>query len=139
MSQRGILFLCVQNAARSQMAEGLARSLLPASIEVASAGSEPATLHPLAVEVMAEIGIDISDHRSKPIEAIDPARIDTVITLCAEEVCPVFPGRVTRLHWPLPDPSQSGSSGTVRAAFREIRDQLRDRISATLLPVTRTP
>lgn len=134
MIARGVLFLCVQNAARSQMAEGLARALLPASVEVFSAGSEPATLHPLAVEVMAELGIDISAHRSKPIEAIDPARIGTVVTLCAEQVCPLFPGQVTRLHWPLPDPSGAGANDP--AAFRAVRDELRHLIEDTFTPST---
>jgi arsenate reductase (thioredoxin) len=121
-----LLFLCVANSARSQMAEGLARALLPAGSEIYSAGSAPGRLHPLAVAAMAEIGIDISAQRAKAVETIDAARVGTVVTLCAEEVCPVFPGRVRRLHWPLEDPAATqGSEEQRRAAFRRVRDQLR--------------
>jgi arsenate reductase len=83
-----ILFLCVANSARSQMAEGLARRLFGAKAEVMSAGSAPVGLNPFAVEAMAEVGIDISGHRSKSVDEIDPGSLDMVITLCAEEVCP---------------------------------------------------
>ena len=100
-----VLFLCVANSARSQMAEGLARGLGGDRLRVQSAGSEPSRVNPLAVRVMAEIGIDLSGHRSKPVAEIDPSTVDTVITLCAEEVCPVFLSAARRLHWPLPDPA----------------------------------
>jgi arsenate reductase (thioredoxin) len=116
-----ILFLCVANSARSQMAEGWSRALLPASAEVASAGSAPGHLHPLAVEVMAEAGIDISSHRSKPIEEAAPETVDLIVTLCAEEVCPFVPGPLQRLHWPIPDPATAGDI----AAFRTARDRIR--------------
>lgn len=133
MSRRGILFLCVENAARSQMAEGLAGALAPAGVEVASAGSAPRAVHPLAVEVMGEIGVDISHHHSKSIESIDASRFDTVITLCADEVCPVLPGAARRLHWPLPDAAAApGSDAERRQAFRSVRDQLRARITQLL-------
>ena len=89
-----LLFLCVANSARSQMAEGLARELLGADVRVMSAGSKPTTPNPLAIEVMAEAGIDISGQHSKSVDSIDPESVDTVVTLCAEEVCPVLPGRV---------------------------------------------
>jgi len=129
MANRGILFICVANSARSQMAEGIARSLAPEGMRLYSAGSEPATLNPLAVEALAEIGIDISGHYSKPIERIPAAEIGTVITLCNEEVCPVFPGEVERLHWGLPDPAAvEGDEETKLRAFREIRDELQRRI-----------
>lgn len=100
-----ILFLCVANSARSQLAEGLARQLWGDTVQVQSAGSSPSHLHPVAVEVMAELGIDISAQRSKSVHTINTSDLDWVITLCAEEVCPVLPGSVRRLHWPIPDPA----------------------------------
>ena len=125
-----ILFLCVANSARSQMAEGLARMLL-GRVEVMSAGSEPSRLNPYAIEVMAEIGIDLTTHHSKSVETIDPLRIGTVITLCAEEVCPVFLGRAKRLHWPIPDPASKDttlSREEMLTRFRAARDALRARL-----------
>jgi thioredoxin type arsenate reductase len=126
----GVLFLCVANSARSQMAEGFARAYAPPEVEVWSAGSEPRQLNPLAVAVMAEEGIDLSGHRSKGLAEVPADRIGTVVTLCAEEVCPVFPGQVRRLHWPFPDPA--GADGTDedrRDAFRRVRDQIHDRVA----------
>jgi arsenate reductase len=122
---KGLLFLCVANSARSQMAEGIARSLAPAGVEVFSAGSEPTVLNPLAVEALAEIGLDISGHRSKGMDAVPADRVDAVITLCGEEVCPAWLGRATRLHWGLPDPAAAGGDHEVRlAVFRAVRDEL---------------
>jgi thioredoxin type arsenate reductase len=127
---KGILFLCVANSARSQMAEGIARSLAPPGIRIWSAGSNPTTVRPEAIRALQEIGIDISSHRSKSVDEIPPAEIDTVITLCAEEECPVFLGKVKRLHWGLPDPAAVNSSEAERMiAFRKTRDELRRRIS----------
>ena len=126
-----ILFLCVANSSRSQMAEGLARDLLGDRATVASAGSAPSGVHPAAVEAMAESGVDISAQRSKSIDEIDPDSMDLVVTLCAEEVCPVIPGRVKRLHWPIADPASADPADTpddVRARFRTARDQIRARI-----------
>ena len=128
---RHILFLCVANSARSQMAEGIARSLAPKGLKISSAGSSPASVRPEAIQVLNEIGIDISGHRSKGLESIDVGSVDTVITLCGEEVCPVFPGKVHRVHWGLPDPA--GSTGTEEArmnAFRSVRDELLRRLKA---------
>lgn len=128
---RNILFLCVANSARSQMAEGLARHLLGRVVRVRSAGSQPTRLNPFAVEAMAEAGIDISGQYAKSVETIDPGSVDTVITLCAEEVCPVFPGKVRRLHWPIPDPAVDvpGESDEARLRrFRAARDRIRGRI-----------
>ncbi len=122
-----ILFLCVANSARSQMAEGLARALLGPEVDVLSAGSAPSRLNPLAVDALNELGIDISPQRSKGVESIEPAGIDLVITLCAEEVCPVFLGRARRLHWPLPDPA-AASGDAAPQRFREVRDELKKRI-----------
>ena len=122
-----ILFLCVANSARSQMAEGFARGILGDRAEVMSAGSKPSTLNPHAVEALAEIGIDIAGHRSKSVAAIDPAGFDLVVTLCAEEICPVLPGRVRRLHWPIEDPAAK-ASGESRERFRAARDRIQERI-----------
>ena len=126
---RGILFLCVANSARSQMAEGVARSLAPAGVKVWSAGSKPTQIRPEAVAVLAEIGIDISGHHSKSVSAVPAEEVDTVVTLCGEEECPVFLGNARRLHWGLPDPAGvEGADSERLAAFRRTRDELRDRI-----------
>ena len=105
-----MLFLCVANSARSQMAEGLARMLFGDEVRVQSAGSEPSTVNPYAIEVMKELGVDLGAHRSKSVQTIDPTTVDTVITLCAEEVCPVFLAKARRLHWPIPDPASKDPS-----------------------------
>jgi arsenate reductase len=127
---RGILFLCVANSARSQMAEGLGRMIFGDRIPVMSAGSEPSKVNPYAVEVMRELGVDLTTHHSKSVQAIDPEAVDTVITLCAEEVCPVFLGRARRLlHWPLPDPASTDPSTSreeMLTRFRAARDTIRE-------------
>jgi len=121
----GLLFLCVANSARSQMAEGLARARFGARVSVQSAGSHPGPLHRYAVAVLAEFGIDISGYRSKHVDTIDPASVGTVITLCAEAVCPVFLGHASRLAWPLPDPAcAEGSTEAQLARFRLARDEI---------------
>ena len=126
---KGILFLCVANSARSQMAEGIARSLAPEGIKIMSAGSYPTSVKPEAIAVLKEIGIDISGHRSKNVSEIPSSDVDTVITLCAEEECPVFLGKAKRLHWGLPDPTAAGGTEKYRLkSFRQIRDELRRRI-----------
>jgi len=129
-SPTGILFLCVANSARSQMAEGLARRLFGDHIPVMSAGSEPSTVNPYAVEVMREVGIDLSAHHSKSVESVDPAAVHTVITLCAEEVCPVFLGSARRIHWPIPDPASREPlpREELLSRFREARDTLRAKL-----------
>jgi arsenate reductase len=130
---KGILFLCVANSARSQIAEGLARSLVPAGTQVWSAGSRPTSVRPEAIRVMQELGIDISHHRSKNVDEIPATEVGTVITLCGEEECPLFLGQTRRLHWGLPDPARvTGSPEDRLAAFRETRDELRHRIQAWL-------
>ena len=135
MKTPGLLFLCVANSARSQMAEGLARERFGDAVNVQSAGSEPSRVNPLAIRALAEIGIDITRHRSKSVGEIDPATVDLVVTLCAEEVCPVFLGKARRLHWPLPDPAAAEGTGEERLArFREVRDELMRRIEALALP-----
>lgn len=128
-----VLFLCVANSARSQMAEGLARKLLGDRVRVQSAGSEPSRVNPYAVEVMAELGIDLSSHSSKSVQTIAPEAVGTVITLCAEEVCPVFLGKARRLHWPIPDPASNDPSlgrEEMLARFRSARDVIQERLQA---------
>ncbi|NBW99674.1 arsenate reductase ArsC [bacterium] len=126
-----LLFLCVANSARSQMAEGLARTLLESHVNVQSAGSQPSQVNPLAIKALLEIGIDISKHRSKSVDSIDPHQVDLVITLCEEEVCPTFLGAAKRLHWPLPDPAaEKGSSERQLEAFRKVRDSLVEKLKA---------
>ena len=130
---KNVLFMCVANSARSQMAEGLARSMLGPDVRVQSAGTRPATVNPYAAEVMREIGIDLAGHRSKHIDDIDPASVDTVITLCAEEVCPATLAHARRLHWPLPDPAPGPGEDALThdarlARFREARDGIRARL-----------
>ena len=127
---RGVLFLCVHNSARSPMAEGLARRLLPPGVRVLSGGSEPAAqVNPYAVRVMEEIGIDISKHRPRAVSDVPWGDIDTVITLCEEEACVVPAPGVTREGWNLPDPAAAeGSDEEILAAFRRTREELKTRI-----------
>ena len=126
---RHILFLCVANSARSQMAEGIARHLAPDGVTVSSAGSEPATVRAQALAVLGEIGIDISAHYSKGVDEV--ARpVDAVVTLCEEEVCPAWLGDTHRVHWSLPDPAAAaGSPERQLDAFRAVRDELRRRLA----------
>ncbi|MFT6397202.1 MAG: protein-tyrosine-phosphatase/catechol 2,3-dioxygenase-like lactoylglutathione lyase family enzyme [Bradymonadia bacterium] len=126
-----ILFLCVANSARSQMAEGLARGLFGDAVCVQSAGSSPSRVSPYAVPIMAELNIDLSSHTSKSVESIDPETVDLVITLCAEEVCPVFLSGAPRLHWPLQDPDRKNEDLPNEERlrhFRVARDQIRARL-----------
>jgi len=130
LAPRHLLFLCVANSARSQMAEGIARALAPASVKISSAGSRPSTLNALAVKALAEIGIDISSHHSKTVNDIPTEDVVAVVTLCAEEVCPVWLGKALRIHWGLPDPARVGGTDADRLqAFREVRDELRRRLA----------
>jgi arsenate reductase len=124
-----VLFLCVANSARSQMAEGLGRMIFGGRVAVQSAGSEPSVVNPYAIEVMGELGVDLTTHRSKSVQTIDPEKIGTVVTLCAEEVCPVFLGEARRLHWPIPDPASKDPAlarEEMLARFRTARDTIRD-------------
>lgn len=130
LSPRGVLFLCVANSARSQLAEGIARTLAPPGVTVWSAGSNPTRVRPEAIAALAEIGVDITSHRSKHVSDIPPDRVDLVVTLCAEEECPLFLGTARRVHWGLPDPAGVGGSDRDRAAaFRQTRDELRRRLA----------
>ncbi len=130
-TNRSVLFLCVANSARSQIAEGLGRMIFGNRASVQSAGSEPSQVNPYAIEVMGEVGVDLSTHRSKSVQTIDPTTVDTVITLCAEEVCPVFLGKARRLHWPIPDPASNDpgiSREEMLVRFRTARDAIREKI-----------
>lgn len=129
LEPRHVLFLCVANSARSQMAEGLARSFASAGVTVSSAGSEPTRVRPQAIAALAEIGIDISGHESNGTDDVE-GTVDAVITLCAEEVCPVWLGGAWRLHWGLPDPAGSGGTPEEELdAFRSVRDELATRLA----------
>lgn len=130
---KGVLFLCVHNSARSQMAEGWARKLLPPTVKAYSAGSAPTSLNPYAVRVMQEAGIDLNAKRAKGLSEIPMSEVDLVITLCAEQECPVLPGNVRRESWALPDPAATGGTeDEVEAAFRRARDELKRRIESLL-------
>jgi len=119
-----ILFLCVANSARSQLAEAIARSLAPSSVRISSAGSRPTKIHALSITALKEIGIDASQQTAKAIETIDAKTVDAVITLCAEEECPLFFGESPiRIHWPLPDPARGGIE-----EFRVVRDLMKARL-----------
>lgn len=129
---KSILFLCVANSARSQLAAALAPSILGPGVRVQSAGSRPAArVSPYALEALREIGLDARDARPKSVDEIDATSVDTVITLCAEEVCPTFLGRVRRLHWSIPDPASDDPALTtedLRARFRAARAEIRARL-----------
>jgi len=130
---KGILFLCVANSARSQMAEAIARALAPPGTQVWSAGSRPTALRPEALAVLREIGLEAGGQRAKSIAAVPAGAVDTVVTLCAEEECPAWLGPATRLHWALPDPAAVAGSEEARLeAFRSVRDELRRRIADLL-------
>jgi arsenate reductase len=126
-----VLFLCVHNSARSQIAEGFARALAPAGTEIASAGTEPRGVNPAAIEVMREVGIDITAQHSQRIDEVPWREADTVVTLCgeAEEVCPAVAGDVRRVHWPLPDPAAAPAAERL-VAFRRVRDEIRWRVAS---------
>lgn len=129
MRWKGVLFLCGANSCRSQMAEGYYRSVSPRS-EVYSAGTDPGDLHPLAVRVMREIGVDISSHRAKGLPGVPLHRVDTVVTLCgAAARCPVPEVEAQRIHWSIPDPAAAtGSEEELLEAFRHVRDDIRARV-----------
>ncbi len=127
-----ILFMCVANSARSQLAEGLAKQVFPQA-EIRSAGSNPGKLNPSAVAVMKEMGIDISKHYSKSYDDLSPEFIfslDYVITLCAEEVCPMIVSKAKKIHWPFPDPAAKEPIPEAESLkrFREARDGIHERL-----------
>lgn len=124
-----ILVLCTGNSCRSHLAEGFLRAALQGKLHVASAGTNPAGfVHPLAIRVMAEIGIDISQHRSKHLDEFLNQDVETVITVCGntDQACPLFPGQVNRHHWGFDDPAHAtGSDEEKLAVFRRVRDEMR--------------
>ena len=130
-ANRTVLFLCTGNSARSQMAEGFAKVCAPQGVEVLSAGTEPKGIHPRAIQVMDEVGVDIRSQRSQDIEGIDTGSLDLVVTLCgsADRRCPPLPAGVAKEHWPLPDPAEAeGGEEEVVAVFRSVRDEVRRRV-----------
>jgi len=131
-----VLFICTKNSARSQMAEGLINHDLAGRVQAFSAGTEPTYVHPLAITAVGEVGIDISRHRSKSIDEFADEKFDFVITLCdhAAESCPVFFGGVQRIHMGLPNPAAvSGNPEEKMAAFRKVREQIREEVVDFLL------
>ncbi|RAL25167.1 hypothetical protein DL240_02855 [Lujinxingia litoralis] len=126
-----ILFLCVANSARSQMAEGLASDLFGDAVRVQSAGSSPSQVNPYAIRAMAELGLDLGTQTSKSVDTIDPDSVELVITLCAEEVCPAWLASTPRMHWPLQDPDRANedlSDEERLQHFRVTRDHIRARL-----------
>ena len=124
-----VLILCTGNSCRSHLAEGFLRAAAGDILDVQSAGSKPAGyVHPLAIKVMAEVGIDISQHRSKHLNEFLNQPVHTVITVCgnADQACPVFPGQLQRHHWGFFDPAKAeGTEEQVLTVFRDVRDQIR--------------
>lgn len=130
-----VLILCVGNSARSQMAEGLLRTMAGKRFDVYSAGIEPSVVHPLAIQAMSERGIDLSGHRSKHMNEFLGQPFDVVITVCQEaaEACPIFPGRHLVIHWSFPDPAKAtGTEAERMAVFREVRDAIEARLQLWL-------
>ncbi len=135
--KRRTLFLCTGNSARSQMAEGWLRHLAGDQFEVFSAGTHPVGLNPGSVEALAEVGIDISQHRSKHVSEFVGQPFDYVITVCdrAKESCPRWPGAATILHWSFEDPAAAEDPVVRRALFRRVRDEIAERTRQFLLKV----
>lgn len=133
--KKRVLFLCTHNSARSQMAEGLLRAMAGDGFEVFSAGTEETRVHPLAIEAMREIGIDISGHRSKTLDEFAGRQFDYVVTVCdrANESCPIFPGATERIHWSFDDPSAATGTDAERLrVFGQIRDAIQQRLRTFL-------
>jgi len=133
-SKPNLLILCTGNSCRSHLAEGVLRAVAGDIFTVASAGSKPAGyMHPLAIQVMQEVGIDISAHHSKHMNEFLSMPIETVITVCgnADQACPIFPGQVNRHHWPFDDPAHAtGTDEEKLAVFRRVRDEIRAQFEA---------
>ncbi len=126
-----VLFLCTENACRSQMAEGLINYDLAGQVKAFSAGVQPSRVNPRAVQVMGELGLDISHHRSKSVDELAGERFDLVVTVCdrAAEQCPMFPGDTEIMHISFPDPAKAtGTEEEIMAVFRQVRDDIRDRL-----------
>jgi arsenate reductase len=140
--KKRVLFLCTHNSARSQMAEGLLRRMAGDRFEVFSAGTEATRVQPLAIQAMREIGIDISGHTSKTLDAFRGETFDYVITVCdrANESCPIFPGQTERIHWSFDDPTAATGKDEERLrVFRQVRDAIQQRLRMFRTVATRNP
>ncbi|MEE2787933.1 MAG: arsenate reductase ArsC [Myxococcota bacterium] len=125
MARTDVLFMCVANSARSQMAEALAKQYAPEHVNIYSAGSAPSQVNPYATKALGEIGLSTENHTSNGIDDVPLETVGWVITLCAEEVCPYFPGDVERLHWPQPDPvTNERDPEAILARFRAVRNAI---------------
>jgi ArsR family transcriptional regulator, arsenate/arsenite/antimonite-responsive transcriptional repressor / arsenate reductase (thioredoxin) len=141
-TRQRLLFLCTGNSARSQIAEAFVTHHSAGTVEARSAGSHPKPLHPDAVRVMAEHGIDIASHETKPLSRFTRSRFDRVITLCdkVREVCPEFPGSPTTAHWSIPDPAaKADNTSTTYAAFQSVAAELDDRVTLLLTDLSILP
>ncbi|MBI5137371.1 MAG: arsenate reductase ArsC [Nitrospirae bacterium] len=132
-----VLFLCTENACRSQMAEAWMRHLSGGRVRASSAGVRPGALHPMTVLAMEEAGVSMAGHHAKGLDGMDMTGVTHVVTVCgaAEARCPAFPGNVARHHWPIPDPMALTRDfpSLVNDGFRAIRDNIRDRVSMMLI------
>ena len=131
--KKRVLVLCTGNSCRSQIAEGWIRHLLGDRVEAWSAGTRPSFVHPRAIEVMSEAGVDLSSHSSKSVESLREIPFDLVVTVCdsAREACPVFPGAKRTVHRAFEDPAQAGAGEDALPVFRRVRDEIR----AALVPL----
>jgi len=132
MALKKVLFLCTGNSCRSQMAEGFLRNMAGDRFEVFSAGVKPTQVNPLAIKVMAEVGVDISKHRSKSATEFIGQQFDYVITVCdnAQQICPIFLGKYEKIHWDLEDPAEAQGSEEERlVVFRLIRDEIKNKVA----------
>ena len=137
-----VLFLCTENSCRSQMAEGLVNHYLIGKVKAFSAGVRPSRVNPRAIQVMAELGIDISHHRSKSIDDLAGEQFDLVITVCdrAQQQCPIFPGDTEVMHVGFPDPARAtGTDSEIMAAFRQVRDALQSELIPLLREKAKAP
>ena len=131
LKKKKIIFICTGNSCRSQIAEGITRHLASNKFDVYSAGSHPTEIHPTAIKVMSEVGVDISHHKSDSISRFVNENMDVVVTVCenADKACPVFPGKVERIHWSIEDPFQEGNLDSHDLVnFRKTREDLTVRI-----------
>lgn len=141
MTRQRVLILCTGNSARSQMAEGLLRSIGEGRLDVESAGTNPSFVRPEAVAAMAELGIDISGQRSKPAAEFEDQAFDLVLTVCdnAREICPAYPGAKRLIHHSFEDPAEAvGTEEERLVAFRRVRNQIQSYFDAELMPILRT-
>ncbi len=141
MSRPHVLFVCTENACRSQLAEAWLKHLGKGRVTASSAGTRPGSVNPMTLAAMEEVGIDMTGHRSKAIDEVDLETVTHVVTVCggAEEACPTFSGNVARLHWPIPDPKELTREfpTLVNDGFRAIRDNIRDRVTMLLIQLDR--